>query len=180
MTGEVVKGGVKMEAIEEEVKSCERSAGKHKSFFAKKLEHYLAEQGIDIPEEIIDLLDTPFDQFTPGHAALYEEKVKGQALAFIFTDNLIEIYHQLGADRAGWEAAVHFLPDTPMKVIALGALSRIDELEKIPEPEELDPCLGGAEALEGMTPQDRKFNVRRYGADEDKGKKEGRRVFSRR
>lgn len=169
-----------MEAIEEEVKRCERSMGKHKSFFIKKLEHYLEEQGIDIPEEILDLMDTPFEEFTPEHAALYEEKVKGQALTFIFTDNLIEIYHHLGADRAGWEAAVHFLPDTPMKVIALGALQRIDELERIPEPEP-DPFAGDGEAPAArFTPQDRKFNVRRYGAEvEDKGKKEGRRVFSR-
>ncbi len=64
---------------------------------------------------------------------MYEQKIKGQALFHIFSDMLVEIYQKLDADKAGWETAANYLEDTPMRICALQALKRIDELEEMPE-----------------------------------------------
>lgn len=162
----------KREAIELSVRKCERSAGsKQRSFFVKKLEQHLLEKGVNIPNNIFDLFDTPFDQFTPEYARVYEEKIKGQALFHIFSDMLVEIYEHLEADRAGWEAAANFLEDTPMKVCALHALTRIQQLESMPDYDSLD--LAGelsANSDSIYTPRERKLYVKTYNGN-DKGRK---------
>jgi hypothetical protein len=152
-----------METIEEAVKKCERSTEKCKSFFVKRLEQHLAEKGISIPDRIFVLLDTPFEDFTPEYAAMYEKKIKGQALFHIFSDMLVEIYQGLEADRIGWEASVNFLQDTPMKMCATHALNRIDQLEAIPD----DDYMYVVEQLSGspasqVTPRERKYGVKPY------------------
>ncbi len=152
-----------METIEEAVKKCERVAGKYKSFFVKRLEQHLAEKGIKIPERIFKLFDTPFGDFTPEYTAMYEQKIKEQALFYIFSDMLVEIYQKLEAERIGWEAAANFLLDTPMKACALHALNRIDQLETMPA----DDYLYMVEQFSGLssmqiTPKGQKFGVRPY------------------
>ena len=94
-----------METIEEAIKKCERTPGSYKSFFAKRLEQHLSEKGVSIPDRVFALLDTPFKDFTPEYVMMYEQKIKGQALFFLFSDMLVEIYEHLDADKTGWEAA---------------------------------------------------------------------------
>ena len=155
-----------METIEEAIQKCERKKGRYKSFFVKRLEQHLMEKGISIPERIFTLFDTPFDCFTPEYVAMYEQKIKGQALFYLFSDMLVEIYEHLDADKTGWEAAANFLEDTPMKVCALHALERIAELDAMPEEEYLRMVeeFNGLSAMR-ITPKDQKFYVRPYGKD---------------
>ncbi len=152
-----------METIEEAVKKCERNPGGYKSFFVKRLEQHMADKGINIPDRIFALFDTPFGEFTPEYVEMYEQKIKGQALFHIFSDMLVEIYQGLEADKTGWESAANFLKDTPMKLCALQALQRIDQLEAMPE----NDYLYMAEQFSGLsssaiTPKDQKFGVRPY------------------
>jgi hypothetical protein len=152
-----------MEALEAEIRSCERSAGQHKSFFIKRLEQHLTERGISIPGPIFALFDTPFTDFTPESREMYEREIKGQALFHIFSDMLIEIYEGLTADRIGWEAAANYLEDTPMKVCALHALQRIGQLEQMKDEDYLymvEEFSNRSKAR--VTPVDQKFNVRSY------------------
>jgi hypothetical protein len=86
-----------------------------------------------VPRGVFCVLDTPFTEFSPEHDRVYEERIKGQALFQIFSDMLVEIYEKMGADKSGWEAAANFLKDTPMKICALYALERIEELEYMPD-----------------------------------------------
>lgn len=74
------EGGEKVETLEEALKKCERSTGKCRSFFVKRLEQHLRDKGIAIPDLIFSLFDTPFSEFTPEYVKMYEERVKGQAL----------------------------------------------------------------------------------------------------
>jgi len=153
------------EAIEAALRSCERAVPTgSRSFFVKKLEQHLAEKGIKIPEIIFDLFDTPFNKFTPQYARVYEEKVKGQALFHIFSDMLIEIYEKLQADRVGWEAAANYLLDTPMKICALHALARIQQLEEMTvelDYQDLVDEFSGASTIR-VTPREKKLNVKPY------------------
>lgn len=154
-----------METIEEALQKCESKAGKYKSFFVKRLEQHLLDKGINIPERIFTLFDTPFDCFTPEYAMMYEQKIKGQALFHVFSDMLVEIYQHLEADKSGWEAAANFLEDTPMKVCALHALERIGQLESMPE----EDYLYMVEQFNGLssmriTPRGQKFYVRPFSA----------------
>ena len=156
---------VRVETVEEAVKNCERDAGRYKSFFVKRLEQHLLEKGINVPERIFSLFDTPFESFTPEYATLYEQRIKGQALFYVFSDMLVDIYEQLEADKTGWEAAANFLEDTPMKVCALHALARIDELESMPAEDYMFMVeqFSGVSSMR-ITPKDQKFYVRRYSA----------------
>jgi hypothetical protein len=127
------------EVIEAAIRKCERSAGyKTRSFFVKRLEQHLLEKSVNVPSNIFDLFDTPFVEFTPEYSRVYEHKVKGQALFHIFSDMLLEIFESIDADRIGWEAAANYLEDTPMKVCALHTLTRIQQLEEMPDYESLD------------------------------------------
>jgi len=152
-----------METLEQAIKNCERSVGSQRSFFVKRLEQHLFEKGITIPERIFTLFDTPFEDFTPEYSEMYEKKIKGQALFHIFSDMLVEIYERLEADKAGWETAANFLQDTPMRMCAMHALRRIDELEAMSESDHLYMVeqFNGLSTMQ-VTPKDRKFGVRPY------------------
>jgi hypothetical protein len=154
------------EAIEAAIRSCERSQTTgSRSFFVKKLEQHFQEKGIKIPDQIFDLFDTPFTEFTPQYAKVYEERIKGQALFHIFSDMLVEIFEMLNADRTGWEAAANYLYDTPMKICALHALARIQQLEEIPEEIDyldlMEEFSGKAKQIR-VTPREQKRNIRPY------------------
>lgn len=164
------------ETLEAAVRSCERTARTHnRSFFLKKLEQHLMDKGVKVPEQIFRLFDTPFMNFTPEYARVYEEKIKGQALFHVFSDMLVEIYERIEADRVGWEAAANYLEDTPMKVCALHTLVRIKQLEEIPEDcdylDLMDEFSGVAQAR--VTPQVQKLNVKTY-ANKDKSRRRKR------
>jgi hypothetical protein len=154
-----------MEVLEVQVRSCEANMGRrYRSFFTKKLEQHVEDQGLEVPHLILDLFDKPFGVFTANDKKVYEERVKGQALFHIFSDMLIEIYEKLEADRAGWETAANFLDDTPMKVCALHTLARIEEIEMLPDEEDYAYMVEEFKSLSKVqvTPREQKYNVRRY------------------
>ena len=129
----------------------------------KRLEAYLMEKGIAIPRSIFALFDLPFEEFSPEHMDLYEQKIKGKPLFHIFSDMLVDIYQRLDADKVGWEAAANFLDDTPMRVCALHALRRIDQLESMQDDDYEDMV----EQLRSLarapvTPREHKYNIRPY------------------
>jgi hypothetical protein len=159
-----------MEVLEVEVRSCEATMGRrYRSFFVKRLEQHLQDQGLEVPHLIFDLFDKPFELFTDNDKKVYEERVKGQALFHIFSDMLIEIYARLEADRVGWETAANFLDDTPIKVCALHTLERIEELEEMPDEEDYMTMVEEFKSLSRVkvTPCEQKYKVRRY--DDKKG-----------
>jgi hypothetical protein len=124
-----------MQIVEEDLRDTLDSVRttEYKSYFTKKLEQHLKARGMEVPSDIFSVLDTPFNEFDPQYEKIYEEKIKDQALFQIFSDMLVEIYEEIGADKAGWEAAANFLQDTPMKICSLYALEKIEELEYLPE-----------------------------------------------
>ncbi|MFW6113708.1 MAG: hypothetical protein ACOC78_02160 [Actinomycetota bacterium] len=103
-------------------------------------------------------MDIPFDEFTPEISAVYETYIKGQALFHIFSDMLAEIYEDMNADKSGWEAAANFLKDTPMKLCALYALQKIEELENMPD----IVCEPEAVETPENPPSERRLYTRRY------------------
>jgi hypothetical protein len=158
-----------MQIVEEDLRDALDSVRttQYKSFFIKKLEQHLKEQGVKIPHYIFSVFDTPFSDFGPEFEEIYETKIKGQALFQIFSDMLVEIYEDINADKAGWEAAANFLQDTPMKLCALYALEKIEELESMPEINYAS-VEGQPEGLQASPPR-QKLNVKRY-THEDKSK----------
>ena len=124
-----------MEVVEEDLRDALDSVRttEYRSYFTKKLELHLKGRGMEVPSDIFSVFDTPFNEFSPEYEMIYEEKIKDQALFQIFSDMLVEIYEEIGADKAGWEAAANFLQDTPMKICALYTLEKIEELEYMPE-----------------------------------------------
>lgn len=143
--------------------------GVQKSFFVKKLERHMADKGIKIPRKVFSVMDTPFREFDPTFKEFYEKRIKGQALFHIFSDMLIQVYEDLQADKAGWEEAAEFLYDTPMKLCAIYALRRIDELEQIREDSYVDMVeeFNNLSAAE-VAPVRRKYNVRPYSGKDKK------------
>jgi hypothetical protein len=127
----------------------------HKSFFTKKLEQKLQERDIKVPQNIIFLLDKPFDDFTEEELKIYESEFKGRQLIILFSDLLDELYEETGRCDSGWTAMCRFLKETPMKLIATYVLQEEERLEGI-----------GKESLlqqeSGPQPVKEKFNVKRY------------------
>lgn len=124
-----------MHMVEEDLRDTLDSVRttEYRSYFIKKLEQHLKEKGMKVPHTIFSVFDTPFSEFSPEFEKIYEEKIKDQALFQIFSDMLVEIYEEIQAEKDGWEAAANFLQDTPMKICALYALEKIEELEYMPE-----------------------------------------------
>ena len=134
-----------------------------KSFFVKKLERHMADKGIKIPRRVFSVMDTPFNEFNPTYKEFYENRIKGQALFHLFSDMLMQIYEELSANKTGWEDAVEYLEDSPMKLCAIFALRRIDELEQMRDDNYVDMVeefnyLSTAEAAPVKT----KYNVKPY------------------
>lgn len=134
-----------------------------RSFFVKKLERHMADKGIKIPRKVFTVMDTPFSEFNPTYREFYENRIKGQALFHVFSDMLIKIYEDLNAEKAGWEDAVEYLEDSPMKLCAIYALRRIDELEQMREDNYVDMVEEfNYLSAEETAPVKRKFNVKPY------------------
>jgi hypothetical protein len=132
-----------------------------RSFFTKKLERKFEEKELQIPQKLINLLDVPFEEFTPRDRELYESNLK--PLAFVFAEHLMEVYEVMGRPRRGWEEMLDRLKDSPIKVMASLVLhedEKVQSMEDFPVEEEEVP-----EASSGKT----KINVRPY-RDRDRNK----------
>lgn len=106
-----------------------------RSFFTKKLERKFEEKGLEVPQQLLSLMDIPFEEFTPEDKEIYESKIK--PLAFVFAEHLMEVYETMGKPRRGWEEMLERLEPSPIKVLATLVLHEDEKAESLPE--ELDP-----------------------------------------
>ena len=106
-----------------------------RSFFTKKLERKFEEKGLEVPQQLLGIMDVPFEAFTPEDKELYESKIK--PLAFVFAEHLMEVYESMGKPRRGWEEMLDRLDPSPIKVIAALVLHEDEKAESLPE--EPDP-----------------------------------------
>ena len=93
-----------------------------RSFFTRKIEGKLKEKGLEMPQQILFLLDQPFETFGEEEKRFYEEKVK--PLFDQFSELLLEVFDQIGRPEEGWEESTKLMPDCPAKVVAMLALYR--------------------------------------------------------
>ncbi len=108
-----------------------------RSFFTKKLERRLEEKGLEAPQQLLNLMDVPFEEFTPEDKELYESKIK--PLAFVFAEHLMEVYEIMGRPRRGWEEMLERLQPSPIKVLAALVLHEDEKAQNMPdEPDPLE------------------------------------------
>lgn len=103
---------------------------RYRSIFTRKLERKLQEKGMDAPIRILNLLDMPFEEFGEEERDTYESQIK--PLAFVFAEQLQEVYEEMGCPRGGWEDALGRLKDSPIKVIAALVLHEEERSKSIP------------------------------------------------
>ncbi len=153
-----------MERITEHESLGTRSRKVFRSYFTKKLERKLEEKGLDAPQHLLNLMDVPFEEFTPEDRELYETEFK--PLAFVFADHLTEVYRSMGSPRQGWEEMLERLKDSPAKVVAKLVIHVEEKIQTVEEPTELEeePPL----APTGKS----KINVRTYRNREQERSKE--------
>lgn len=143
-----------MEGIPEQTMRTESPRKVIRSFFTRKLERKFEEKGLQAPQHLLNLMDVPFEEFTPEDRELYESELK--PLAFVFADHLLEVYRAMGNPRQGWEEMLGRMKDSPAKVVAALVLhheERAQELE--------DPCPEAEEAADPPAPR-QKINARTY------------------
>jgi hypothetical protein len=142
-----------------------KGTGRHpkifKSFFTKKLEYKLEQKGIEIPHSFMALMDKPFDHFSEEDRLIYESQFR--ALAYVFAELLCEVYQSMGGNRQGWEDMAERLEDTPAKIIAKLVISEEERLQEMDEEEAIDVPPTNAR---------KKYQVKKYGAGSNTGKKE--------
>lgn len=113
-----------------------------RSFFTKKLERKFEEKELEVPQQLLNLMDVPFEEFTPEDKELYEAKLK--PLAFVFTEHLMEVYEVMGRPRRGWEEMLERLEPSPIKVLATLVIhedEKVQRLEEEPDPSEVEPIV---------------------------------------
>ncbi|MBC7231102.1 MAG: hypothetical protein H5T74_12025 [Actinobacteria bacterium] len=97
--------------------AVEGEAGR--SFFTRQLERLLAGEGVAVPSYLLDLLDKPFREFTPGDRGLYEGQIKAKGLLRLFARLLQRAYEASPeSSRHSWRGMYHLLPDSPIKACA--------------------------------------------------------------
>jgi hypothetical protein len=108
-----------------------------RSFFTKKLERKFVEKELEVPQQLLNLMDVSFDHFTPEDKELYEVEIK--PLAFVFVEHLMEVYEVMGRPRRGWEEMLERLDPSPIKMLATLVIhedEKVQQLEEIPDPME--------------------------------------------
>lgn len=132
-----------------------------RSFFTKKLERKFDEKELEAPQQLLSLMDVPFEEFTPEDKELYETKIK--PLAFVFVEHLMEVYEVMGKPRRGWEEMLERVQPSPIKVLATLV---IHEDEKVQGLEEEDAHL--EETAPIVSAPTEKISVRVYNNREQK------------
>jgi len=118
-----------------EIKNTERIPKKapprkvYRSYFTKKLERKFQEKEMNIPQYLINLMDVPFDEFTGEDKELYETHLK--PLAYVFAEQLTEVYESMGRPRDGWEEMLDRIDPTPVKVWATLVLYQQEEVQQL-------------------------------------------------
>ncbi len=99
-----------------------------RTIFTHSLAGRLQREGIEVPDQILDLLDKPFASFTEEDKRLYEEKVKGKELLLLFSRLLSQIYgQQPEASKHSWRSMGFLLKDCPIKVCVAYVLKQAEE-----------------------------------------------------
>jgi len=129
-----------------------------KSFFTKRIEKAIKDR-VEVSDCVFALFDTPFDQFTPDCEELFERELVKRSVFWMFSEVLAKIYHEMNADRQGWEAAADFLKDTPIKYCALHAMEKV---EKSKASSKVDGADMNENSRLNLRPDDEKFGVRPY------------------
>lgn len=161
-----------MERIAENESMATRSRKMFRSYFTKKLERKLEEKGLDAPQHLLNLMDVPFEEFTPEDRELYETEFK--PLAFVFADHLTEVYRSMGSPRQGWEEMLERLKDSPAKVVAKLVIHEEEKVQTIEDPFDPEEEPSPAPAAKS------KINVRTYRNREQERSKErwwGKKLF---
>ena len=141
-----------------------------RSFFTKKLERKFDEKELEAPQQLLSLMDVPFEEFTPEDKELYETKVK--PLAFVFVEHLMEVYEVMGRPRRGWEEMLERIEPSPIKVLATLV---IHENDKVQELEEEEAHL--EEAAPVISAPTEKISVRTYAREQKQERWWERKIF---
>ena len=133
-----------------------------RSFFVKKLERKFEEKELEVPQQLLSLMDVPFEEFSPEDKELYETKIK--PLAFVFVEHLMEVYEVMGRPRRGWEEMLERVEPSPIKVLASLVIHEDEKaqlLEGEPDPAEVVPMVSASTE---------KISVRVYAKDKDQAR----------
>ncbi len=153
-TGGKVKVEVRVvEGISEQSPKTSSPRKVNRSFFTRKLERKFEEKGLQAPQHLLNLMDVPFEEFTPEDRELYEAELK--PLAFVFADYLLEVYQAMGNPRQGWEEMLGRLKDSPIKVVGALVLHHEEKVMEMEDPLEVEQPLETPAAKQ-------KINVRTY------------------
>ncbi len=135
-----------------------------RSFFTKKLERKFDEKDLDVPQQLIALMDIPFEEFTPEDRELYETRLK--PLAFVFAEHLMEVYEVMGRPRKGWEDMLDRIKDSPIKVMASLVLHEDEKVQAMDdiriEEEENAEASAGREKINVRPYRDKERNKERW------------------
>jgi hypothetical protein len=149
-----------MEPIDQEQSPQEvRTRKITRSWFTKKLERKLMEKELGVPQQLLNILDVPFDEFSPEDKEIYETSLK--PLTYVFVEHLIEVYEVMGQPRSGWEEMLERVEPSPIKVLATLVIHEEDNVEALEDdPFSLDEIPSQTNNVK------EKFNVRSYSVKE--------------
>jgi hypothetical protein len=136
-----------------------------RSFFTKKLERKFEEKELEVPQQLLSIMDIPFDDFTPEDMELYETKIK--PLSYVFVEHLMEVYECMGRPRKGWEEMIDRCDPSPIKVLATLVIHENEKVQELEQEEEqmMEVAPVGLAATE-------KISIRPYNGNNKEDKKE--------
>lgn len=137
----------------------------YRSFFTKKLERKFEEKGLEVPQQLLSIMDVPFDQFTPEETGLYEAEIK--PLSFIFVEHLLDVYDCMGKPRKGWQEMIDRCDNSPIKVLATLVIHEDEKVQELEQEEEM--MLEAAPVVMAVS---EKISIRPYNGSDKDDKKE--------
>jgi hypothetical protein len=92
------------------------------SFFTRRLTNKLGQRGVDVPQAVINFLDTPLCTLNEQQSMYFEKKFCPLIPSIVSA--LEEIFNDVGADTEGWEDMMTYASnlDTPIKICAHAVL----------------------------------------------------------
>jgi len=92
------------------------------SFFTRRLTNKLVQKGVEVPQSVVNFLDTPLCTLNEQESTYFEQKFC--PLIPKIVSALEEIFEEVGADTEGWEDMMTYAGnlDTPIKICANAVL----------------------------------------------------------
>ena len=92
------------------------------SFFTRRLTNKLGQKGVDVPQSVVNFLDTPLCTLNEQQSTYFEQKFCPLIPSIVSA--LEEIFDEVGADTEGWEDMMTYASnlDTPIKICANAVL----------------------------------------------------------